>query len=432
MRHWLGYLSICLLCGLSPAGVIAQPAPPQALTITQAVQEALDHNLTLLAERYNLTVADARMVTARLRPNPVLSLGGDHLDVLGTGYNQRNGAGPPEASARVDFVFERGGKRQYRITVAEQAQAVTRLQLLNTTRTLMLDVQNAGVDVLLAKANLTLAQESLRAFNNIVQANEARVQAGDLAVVELERVRVSALQFENEVNKSESALLQARIKLQTLVGRSEVSDTFDVIGELRRDSQPVNMEAVLHQALAFRPDYQALVIDQARSLAELRLQIAQGKVDYTIGAEYRRQEGVNGRGNSLGFFVSVPLPVFNRNQGEIERARQEYEQNVVRLRALEASIRTEVRTTYQQYAVAQRVLQRTETPMLEQAAHVQHAMEYSYRRGQSRLVDFLDAQRTFNETRQSYNEARAEYARSLYQLDAVSGASVNPAAAGVQ
>src|SRR5262249_46243564 len=155
-----------------------------------AVQEALDNNLTLLAERYNLTIADARIVTARLRPNPVLSLSGDHLDLLGTGFNGRNGAGPPEASARVDFVFERGGKREYRIAVAEQSQTVARLQLLNTIRTLMLDIQNAGVDVLLAKANLALAQESLQAFNTIVRANEARVQAGDLAVVELDRVRV--------------------------------------------------------------------------------------------------------------------------------------------------------------------------------------------------------------------------------------------------
>lgn len=402
----------------------AQSTLPTQVTIEQAVQEALENNLNLLAERANLPIADARIVTARLRPNPVLSLAGDHLDLLGTGYNERNGAGPPEASARVDFVFERGGKRESRIVVAEQERAVARLQLLNTVRTLMLDVQNACVEVLLAKENLTLAQESLRAFNLIVQANTARVQAGDLAVVELERVRIAALQFENEVNRSESNLRQAATKLQTLLGRSVASDTFDVVGELRRDSQPVNLDDVLQSALTFRPDHQALVQDEARSVAELRLQIAQGAIDYTIGAEYRRQEGVNGRGNSLGFFLSVPLPVFNRNQGEIERAQREHERISAKLRALEADIRTEAKTAYQQYTTAQRVLQRIETHMLGQAAHVQQTMEYSYRRGQSRLVDFLDAQRTFNETKQSHNEARADYARSLYLLDAVSGKTV--------
>ena len=77
-------------------------------------------------------------------------------------------------------------------------------------------------------------------------------------------------------------------------------------------------------------------------------------------------------------------------------------------------------------------MQRIETQMLEQAQDVRNTMEYTYRRGASSLVEFLDAQRTFNETRQSYNEARAEHAKSLYQLDAVSGASVNSASGGVQ
>ena len=403
----------------------AQIPIPDRVTIEQAMQEALENNLNLLAERYTLSIADAQIVTARLRPNPVLSLGGDHLDLLGTGFNDGNRAGPSEASARVDFVFERGGKRQYRIAVAEQGRAIAQLQLLDTIRTLRLDTQNACVDVLIAKANVTLAQENRQALNDIVKVNTARVQAGDLAAVELERVRIAALQFENDVNKSESTLLQARIKLQTLLGRSTPLESFDVVGELRRDAQSASIEDVLQQALTFRPDYQALVLNQARSVADLRLQIAQGKVDYTIGTEYRRQQGVNGIGDSLGFFVSVPLPVFNRNQGEIERAQREQEQIATRLRALEATIRTEVRTAYQQYATARRVLQRIETSMLAPAAHVRQTVEYSYRHGQSRLVDFLDAQRTFNETRQSHNEAQADYARSLYLLDAVSGKAVS-------
>ena len=165
--------------------------------------------------------------------------------------------------------------------------------------------------------------------------------------------------------------------------------------------------------------------DQARSAAELRLQIAQGKVDYTIGAEYQRQQGNLREGNQFGLSFNVPLPVFNRNQGEIERAGQEQEQIAAKIRALEAEIRNEVQNAYQQYTTAHDLLQRIEQDMLEQAADVRQTMEYSYRRGQSSFVEFLDAQRAFNDTRQSYNEARAEYARSLYLLDAVSGKAVS-------
>lgn len=395
----------------------AQSASPDQLTIAQAVQEAIEKNLGLLAERYNLSIADARIITARLRPNPVLSLSSglpDHTIF-------RSGTSPFAEVAHIDFVFERGGKREQRIAVAENARTVAQLQLLNTIRTLMLDVQNACVDVQVAKANLALAQENLQAFNDIVQVNETRVRAGDLAPVELERTRLATLQFQNQVRQSESSLHIARNQLQTLLGRPLQSGTFDIVGEWRREGQPVSLDDILQPALQLRPDLQALGRDQARSAADLRLQIAQGKVDYTIGAEYQRQQGNIREGNQFGISFSVPLPIFNRNQGEIERAQQEQEQIVAKIRALEADIRNEVQNAYQRYTTANDLLHRIETEMLDQASDVRQTMEYSYRRGQSSFVEFLDAQRAFNDTRQSYNEARADYARSLYLLDAVTG-----------
>jgi len=398
----------------------AQSASPDQVTVEQAVQEAIEKNLGLLAERYNLSIADARIITARLRPNPVLSLSSglpDHTIF-------HSGTSPFSEVAHIDFVFERGGKREQRIAVAENTRTVAQLQLLNTIRTLTLDVQNACVDVLLARANLALAQENLQAFNDIVQVNEARVHAGDLAPVELERTRLAALQFQNQVRQSESSLLIARNQLRTLLGRPVQAGALDIVGELRRDGQPANLDDVLQPALQLRPDLQALRRDQARSAADLRLQIAQGKVDYTIGAEYQRQQGNIREGNQFGISFSVPLPIFNRNQGEIERAQQEQEQIVAKIRALEADIRNEAQNASQRYTTANDLLQRIETGMLEQANDVRQTIEYSYRRGQSSFVEFLDAQRAFNDTRQSYSEARADYARSLYLLDAVSGRTV--------
>jgi cobalt-zinc-cadmium efflux system outer membrane protein len=170
-----------------------------------------------------------------------------------------------------------------------------------------------------------------------------------------------------------------------------------------------------------RPDLQAVVHDQARSEAELRLQIAQGKVDYTVGAEARRQQGVAGTGNSLGLFFSTNLPVFNRNQGEIERARQEQQQLAARYRALEATIDTDVDTAYAQYEIARTTVERIEGTLLNKARDVRQITEYSYRRGEASFVEFLDATRAYNETIQTYNEARAEYARTLYLIDSVAG-----------
>ncbi|HZS09040.1 MAG TPA: TolC family protein [Blastocatellia bacterium] len=391
----------------------------QPVTINQAVQEAVEKNLSLLAERYNLSVADARIVTARLRPNPVFSLEAGHLNSLLPGGNPAE-AGPNEYAARTDFLWERGNKRRYRIEVAEQARAVARLQLLNTIRQLALDVQNAFVEVLLAEETLALAEQNQASFKRIVQISTERVRAGDLSQVELARTQLAELQFNNAVIQAQVKLRIAKQRLQLLMGRLVPSESFDVAGELRREPLPFSLEELQQQALNRRPDYLALERDQARSIAEVRSQIAQGKVDYTFGAEYRRQQAPVS-GNLLGFFFSVPLPVFNRNQGEIERARQEQRQIEARLRALEADVRNELSTAWQQYDAARALLARIESEMLARARHVLETMEYSYRSGAASLVEFLDAQRAFNDTMQSYNEARAEYARSLFLIDSITG-----------
>ena len=409
---------------LAAAGLAAQPAaaPPDQVTIEQAVQEAVGHNLNLLAERYNLSIADARIITAKLRPNPVLSAGVDYIDFQNH-FSPDNSAGPTEYNFRTDFLVERGRKREFRIEVAQSAREVAQLQLLNTTRTLVLDVQSAFVDVLQAKDNVALARENLQSFQNIVEVNTTRVRAGDLAKVELLRTQVAALQFQSSLRQAESKLKIALNRLQTLMGRTVSSPLFDAVGTLRRDSAPVVLETVNAQALELRPDLLALRKDQARSEAEIRSQLAQGKVDFTVGTEFHRQF-YNGNGNALGFFFQTPLKVFNRNQGEIERARKEQEQILTRIRAAQVDVQNEVRNAWVQYSTSRGLLENIERDLLGQAREVRSTMEYSYRRGEASLVEFLDAQRAFNDARQSANDARADFARSLYTIDAVSGKAV--------
>jgi cobalt-zinc-cadmium efflux system outer membrane protein len=401
-----------------------QPAP-QTVTLNQAIQEALDKNLSLLADRYNLSVADARIIQARLRPNPVLSVGIDYQNVFRQTFTLQNGAGPPEANARVDYLIERGGKRQSRIEVAQDAKDVARLEFVNTTRGLILDVQNAFLDVQSAKESLGIAQENMTSLSEIARINADRVRAGDLAKVDEMRSRVAALESKNAVIAAQLKLRTAKTKLQSLIGRVNVSESFDVLGDIRRDDGVVAFDSLEKQAMDLRPDLLALRRDQARSLAEIRSQLAQGKIDFTIGTEYHHQYDIV-HSDSLGFFFSAPLPVFNRNQGEIARAREESRQVEARIKAMQASINTELASAYQEYSSSRSMLENIERNMLGEAKDVRSITEYSYRRGEATLLEFLDAQRAFNETMQNYNDARTDYARSLYLLDSVSGRTVNP------
>lgn len=417
----LAYLHFLVIAAGQLALAQTRPTP---LTLDQVIEEALARNLRLLAERLNVSVAEARIIQARLRPNPVLSLGGNYLDILGSGFNpSANAAGPTEINARVDYVLERGNKRQERIAVAEASRAVSQLELLNSTRTLVLDLQSGFTELLLAKENAALARASLEAFLQIVAVNQTRVAAGDLARVELVRSEVAQLQFSNQVRQAESRVRLARNRLQALMGRIVFDRAFEVTGEMRRDPLLADKPELAQQALARRPDLDALRRDQARSQAELRLQLAQGKVDYTVGAAMNRQFGVGGltSGNSAGIFVSVPLPINNKNQGEIERARREQEQIQARIRSLEQEIRAEVENAYEQFQTSKQLLERIEVDLLERAKRVREVTDFSYRRGEATFVELLDAQRTYNETMQGYNEARAEYGRTLFLIDAITG-----------
>src|SRR5262245_11179655 len=423
MRTIRGTLVLYALAGV----VLAQVQPIEPLTMEQAVAEAIEKNPTILAEKYSVPMAQARLVTAGLRPNPVLSIGADHLDALGTGYDAENAAGPPEYSVRTDFVFERGAKRRRRIDVADAGRLVARLQLLNTTRSVVLDVQTTFVELLLAKAELSLQEETHATFHKTVEVNTLRVAKGDLAEAELIRAQVAELQLENALLQSRLKVEVGRIRLQSLLGRKRSDKLPDAAGSFRREEVTTSIEALRTQAFIARPDYLALHRENARSRAELRLQLAQGTVDYTLGTEYRRQQGVNGTGNMLGFFFQTNLPVFNRNQGEIARAREEQLQAEARIRARQRTIDTEVDTAWLQNRAARESLRRVEENMMAKAIDIRLITQKAYHSGALSFVEFLDAQRAYYDTIQIRNSALAEYAKSLYAIDAAVGLNV-PAA----
>jgi cobalt-zinc-cadmium efflux system outer membrane protein len=414
-------MCVCALL-LAPFLALAQSADQPAITLERAVSEALANNLALLAERANISISEARIVTAGLRPNPVISAGGDHLDFLGTGFNDLNGGGPTEMSLRTDFTIERGGKRQARVDVARAARSVVELLVLNAARLLALDVENAVVESLAAHEQVALARETLAFLKEIADLNTVRVKAGDLAEVEQVRSKLAAMQFENVVRQAELRERNAAVRLATLLGRRDASAGLRVEGELRRDAAMPPPAEVELEALKSRPDLQALRRDTERAEAEVRSQTAQGHMDWTVGSEYRRQS-VSAQANMLGFFFSVPLPVFNRNQGEIARAHNERQQAQLRVGALETAIRGEVAAAHNQCATARLLLDNIEGRMLDKARDVRQITEFRYRRGEASFLEFLDALRAFNETMQGHAEARAEYARALFLLDSVAGRS---------
>lgn len=408
------------------AAATAGAAEPERVTVEEAVDEALAHNLEFLAATYEVPLARAEIVTARLRLNPVLTLGGDHLDLLGTHYDDVNRAGPQEFFVRADVYFLGGRKRQRRIAVAELGVDVAELDLRDAVRRLILDVQRACVEVQSAAAAVDLAVMNRALFRRVVTLNEARVGAGDLARVDLTRAQIAELQASNELRRALGAQAIARNNLSLLLGRRQVPAALVVTGALRTDEPPLGIEALREQALRRRPDVRAVHAAQAQTQADIRRQLAEGRADVSVGVEARRQQGLAGTGNSLGFFLGVPLRIFDRNQGQVARARQQALQVGRRRAAIERAVQVEVENAYVEYRTARALLSSFEGGMLQKAEQVLTTAEYAYLRGEASLIELIDAQRAFNDTRRTYNEARAAFARSLYGIDAATGRGSPP------
>ena len=207
---------------LAAAALLRAQAPPvqaSPVSLDQAVNEAIQKNLTLAAERLNVSVAEAQEITARLRPNPVLTIQSQTINVFRADYSANSTLGPNQINVHTDVPIERAHKRDYRIGLAQAQKSLAELGVREVMRQVIANVQSAYVDVQQAKNNLALAQENLRALEGVVAVNEARANSGDLAEVGLERSRVASLQYRAAVQQAQLPLDQAKTQLQFLMGR---------------------------------------------------------------------------------------------------------------------------------------------------------------------------------------------------------------------
>jgi cobalt-zinc-cadmium efflux system outer membrane protein len=386
----------------------------------QAIEEALQRNLNLLAQRLNLSLSDAAIIAARVRPNPLFSLDVDHVNVAHLSKGDLT-----EAAARVDVPIILGGKRDRRIEVAEKDRRIVEAQLEDALRKLRQDAASACVDLIQAKANLALARDNLKTFEDLVRINERRVQAGALATVELKRSKVSMLQFQSGVKRAELELAGARTKLKTLLGRGSAPGEVDLADDLaiRPVETALDLAALHPEALARRPDLRALELGQARAEADLRLQEANGVVDLSWGAEYRWSAGDPSE-RLVGLFLSVPLPLFNPNAGEIARAQVQRLVAARQLDALKAEVMGDLRAAFEEFISARELVRSIEGELLQSAQEVRDAENRRYQAGATSFLEFLDAQRAFNDARQGLNDARATYRRAVIHLNAAAGGEV--------
>ena len=406
--RFLGALSVLLLLVLSAEG-----QSTTLVTLDQAIDLALAHNHALKATRTLILQNQAQEITANLRPNPTLNFDSQFLPVFSpSNFSNDNLSQVQQFDLGVGYLFERGHKRQRRLQAAVDQTAVTKAQVTDEERSLMFNVAQQFVAVLLAESTLRFAELDLKSFQDTVNISETQYKAGYISEGDFLKIKLQLLQFQTDVSSAKLARVQGLVALRALLGYDSVPANYDVVGDLTYQPVTATVDDLQARALQNRPDYRAAVLGVTAAQSQIALAKANGKQDVNTTLDYTHTAGEN----SASFFLNFDLPFFNRNQGEIARTRYALTQAQETQASASDTVMSDVSSAYEGVRSNQEIVQLYSSGYLKQAEESRDISEYAYKRGATSLLDFLDAERSNRATQLGYRQALASYMTALEQL----------------
>jgi cobalt-zinc-cadmium efflux system outer membrane protein len=378
-------------------------------------------NPTLKAMADSVTEARAQEITAYLRPNPDLNFGIDQIEpFVTTPYYRPLSQVLPSGS--IDYLHERRHKRELRLEAAKQGTLIAQAQLEDQRRTLLFSLRNAFVQLLQAKAISAQAKDNLAEYDKVINVNRDRQKAGDIAQVDLDRIELQRVQFESDLQTADVNLRTAKINVLTLLNDRTPIDQFDVTGVFDFGESIEPLEELRRQALEARPDLKAAseTVDQART--NYRLAVANGSTDPTFGFDIGRNPP--SLSQYIGFSMSIPLRIFDKNQGEKARTAVDIRRNQRLLEANQAQVFSDVDSAYATVNSTLALLKPYKEHYLAQATRIRDTINFSYQHGAASLLDLLQAQQDYRATEVNYLNLVGSYLTAASQLNMAVGREV--------
>ena len=393
------------------------------ITLDQAIELALAHNHALKASRTLILQNQAQEVTANLRPNPTLYFDSQFLPIFQPSeFSGDNLSQVQQFDLGAGYLFERGHKRQRRLQAAVDQTNVTKAQITDDERSLIFNVGQQFIAVLLAESTLRFATLDLKSFKDTVDVSEIQYKAGYIGEGDYLKIKLQLLQFETDVSAAKLARVQALVALRLLLGYDAVPANYDVVGDLAFQPLGTTVDDLQLKALQDRPDYRASILGVTAAESQISLAQANGKQDVNGILDYTHTAGEN----SASFFVNFDLPFFNRNQGEIARTKYALVQAQETEASTSDTVMSDVTNAYESLRSNEEIVQLYTTGYLKEAEDSLTISEYAYKRGANSLLDFLDAERSNRAIQLAYRQALAAYMTSLEQLKEAVGTRTLP------
>lgn len=437
----IAFLIACATAQQAPVPPVATSVP-RTLSLFEAEQLLVQRSLTVAASRSQLQASEAARRIAEFKPNPQLQLGMEQIPFRSPvpegaprffATNGNAGANPVY-TAQFGKLFERGGKREFRTRQADAQIGAASAQVQDILRNQLFALRQAFGNAILARDNLRLAAEIDAQYAKTEDLTSERVKAGDLPGIELYRLQAGRLQFQQAVIDAQSAYEQAtRDLLNVLSARTQdviavdvrpnsalppANDPFQsapllVVGDFSDAGVAYTAEQLKELARSTRPDLKIARANLEAADYGVRLAQAQRSRDINVATEYQRV----GDDDTLGIVTQIPLFLYNNGKAGVEQAQALRAASEAQVHQFEIQVDTDVEKAYQTHLAAKKSVALYSEENLKQVRKVRDIIEFSYRHGAATLLELLDAERTVRQATSAYNQARANYQLSIWQIE---------------
>jgi outer membrane protein, heavy metal efflux system len=404
--------------------------PPDGMTLDMAIERLVRENLELRAQFYEIPQARADVLTASLRANPVFYA--DSQLVPYGQYSRQRPGGPLQYDVNVTIPLDINNKRRARVEAAARAQRVIEAVYQDHVRLQIDNLYTAYVDVLAARETVRFQKASLEGLERLLESVQKKFEAGAIFEADRNRVRIQRDQAAIGLADAEQSLKNSTRTLASLLNiPPDQAESLQLRGTINDTaSPPPPADELARVALMERPDVASYRLGLQSAMANVKLQRANRISDvYLLVQPYTFQNNTpfgTKSATSYAVGLTVPLPIVNRNQGQIERARLNVRQTQIEGADLERKVRTEVDKALAEYQISRQAVQRLQQVVLPDAQNVLATIKRQFDLGQIDVFVYLNALKDFNDIIRQYRDALVRHRRAMLDLNTALGRRILP------
>ncbi|WP_295809986.1 TolC family protein [uncultured Apibacter sp.] len=383
------------------------------LSYTDFIKQVKENNLEYAAEKFTVNLAEAEVENAKIIPDVEWTTEGS--------TNQKHMGNNLETG--LNWTVELGGKRKARIDLAKSQVNLNKYLLQDFLRNLYSDASLQFLECILNKNILDVQLNSYKTLSNLAASDSIRYKLGDITLTDSKQSKLEAQFMLNEVYKAESEWKNSLTSLSLIMGKKQKDTLYTAYSAFSNFNRYFVLADLITTAQNNRADLQAAL--QTKNVSQKMLQLAKANrmMDLGINAGLQfngkatNEEAPSPYHTGITAGVSIPLRFLNNRKGEVQTAQYSIQKAEVEYKQIELQIETEVTQAYQNYINTKKQMQQFSNGMLSNSKAILEGKIYSYKRGNTSLLEVLDAQRTYNDVQENYYQTLYSYCSALVKLE---------------